>query len=470
MTKRTIDHTDETEFIELARRSRAASLRLQTASAADRNRALERIHHALDSHRSLIKKQNARDLENARTQNYSPQLIKRLDLQSSDKVDSMIQGVKEICEMPDPVGKTLLSTKFGISLVFRMIHGNFSRMDDGLELFRVSCPIGVVLIIFESRPEVVVNIAALAIKSGNAVILKGGKEAQQSNAILAKIIYDAISTDCGNVHQDSVLLVESRTAIDILLKMDEYIDLVIPRGSNQLVKHIQSNTRIPVLGHADGLCATYFDESLDEEMAIRVLIDAKTTAPSACNSTETLLIHESHLATPFFQTVVERLIEANVKIRAHENVFSACPKHGSIALATADDFDTEFLDTILAVKAVPSLAAAIAHINSHGSHHTDAIVTRSADNADMFMRSVDSAGVFWNSSTRFADGFRFGFGAEVGVSTNKTHARGPVGLEGLLIYKYRLHGSGQCTADYGSGKKKFKHEALHDADESRFQL
>ncbi|KAJ3229182.1 hypothetical protein HDU77_001661, partial [Chytriomyces hyalinus] len=351
----------------------------------------------------------------------------------------MVQGVKDIEMMDDPVGKTTLAT----------------RLDDGLDLYKVSCPIGVVLIIFEARPEinlwiqitfsqqqVVVNIAALALKSGNAVILKGGKEAAKSNAILTSIINEALSQS-KTISKDAVLLVESRTAIDELLKLDRYIDLVIPRGSNALVRHVQGSTRIPVLGHADGICATYLDEKLDPEMAIRVLIDAKTSAPSACNSTETLLIHESHISTSFFGSLVTKLTEAGIQLRMAEDCYDAAlklitpakdsetPKRrkqtdtSMISKATAQDFDTEFLDTILAVKTVPNVSAAIAHINSHGSHHTDAIISSSKENAESFMRSVDSADTFWNCSTRFADGFRFGFGAEIGVSTNKTHARGP---------------------------------------------
>ncbi|TPX47012.1 glutamate-5-semialdehyde dehydrogenase [Chytriomyces confervae] len=401
----------------LATRSRAASLSLQTASCKDRNAALSLIHKALLENADKIQQENKADIEAAtklaESGALSQQLVKRLGL-SGSKFADMVHGVKDIEMMDDPVGKTTLAT----------------RLDDGLDLYKVSCPIGVVLIIFEARPEVVVNIAALALKSGNAVILKGGKEAAKSNAILTSIINDALSQS-KTISKDAVLLVESRTAIDELLKLDRYIDLVIPRGSNALVRHVQGSTRIPVLGHADGICATYLDEKLDPEMAIRVLIDAKTSAPSACNSTETLLIHESHISTPFFGSLVKKLTEA--------------------------------------VKTVPNVSAAIAHINSHGSHHTDAIISSSKENAESFMRSVDSADTFWNCSTRFADGFRFGFGAEIGVSTNKTHARGPVGLEGMLIYKFRLYGNGQCTQDYGAGKKSYVHEKL-EVDEAKFQI
>ncbi|KAJ3226828.1 hypothetical protein HDU81_007095 [Chytriomyces hyalinus] len=363
----------------------------------------------------------------------SQQLVKRLGL-SGSKFADMVQGVKDIELMDDPV---------------------------------------------------VVNIAALALKSGNAVILKGGKEAAKSNAILTSIINDALAQS-KTISKDVVLLVESRTAIDELLKLDRYIDLVIPRGSNALVRHVQGSTRIPVLGHADGICATYLDKQLDPEMAIRVLIDAKTSAPSACNSTETLLIHESHISTPFFGSLVKKLTEAGIQLRMDEECYDAAlkaipatnssePKRrkqsdtSMISKATAQDFDTEFLDTILAVKTVPNVSSAIAHINSHGSHHTDAIISSIKENAESFMRSVDSADTFWNCSTRFADGFRFGFGAEIGVSTNKTHARGPVGLEGMLIYKFRLYGNGQCTQDYGAGKKSFVHAKL-EVDEAKFQI
>ncbi|KAJ3068197.1 hypothetical protein HDU98_008636 [Podochytrium sp. JEL0797] len=444
---------DNAHFEALAASARAASLLLQTATGAQRNTALARIHAALKENAERILEENAKDLVAAQTNNLSKQLIKRLDLSTKDKFESMLQGVLDIEKMDDPVGKTEMAT----------------RLDTGLDLFRVACPIGVVLIIFEARPEVVVNIAALAIKSGNAVILKGGKEAQHSNAILHRIICEALSSpDCA-VSKDAVCLVESRTAIDTLLKMDRCIDLVIPRGSNALVRHVQGNTRIPVLGHADGICTTYLDATCDPEMAIRILIDAKTSAPSACNSTETLLLHASHLKTPFFQTLLTRLTAANIQLRLAPELLPKDNTNPLITEAIPEDFTTEFLDTILAVQSVPTLAAAIAHINSHGSHHTDCIVTSSPENADTFLRSVDSADVFWNASTRFADGFRFGFGAEIGVSTNKTHARGPVGLQGLLIYKYRLHGEGQCTLDYGVGKKQYLHEKV-DVKGDLFQL
>ncbi|KAJ3296543.1 hypothetical protein HDU79_006379 [Rhizoclosmatium sp. JEL0117] len=442
----------------LAHAARGAALKLATATGDDRTAALRRIHAALKQNADRIKAENKKDLDNAAKNNLSKQLIRRLDLSGTDKFDAMLQGVLDIAEMEDPVGKTSLAT----------------RLDTGLDLYRVSCPIGVVLIIFEARPEVVVNIAALTIKSGNAVILKGGKEAQYSNAILHQIISEALCENTqSSVTKDAVLLVESRTAIDTLLQMDRYIDLVIPRGSNALVRHVQGNTRIPVLGHADGICTTYLDQNLDQESALRILIDAKTTAPSACNATETLLIHSSHLLTPFFHTLLARLTLANISLRLDPPLFTYLTplekQNALITEATEEDFSTEFLDTILAVRAVPTLSAAIAHINSHGSHHTDAIITTSSENADAFLRSVDSADVFWNASTRFADGFRFGFGAEIGVSTNKTHARGPVGVEGLLIYKFRLHGNGQCSGDYGVGKKEYKHEKL-EVEENKFQL
>ncbi|TPX49046.1 glutamate-5-semialdehyde dehydrogenase [Chytriomyces confervae] len=321
----------------LAIRSRAASLSLQTASCKDRNAALSLIHKVLLENADKIQQENKADIEAAtklaESGALSQQLVKRLGL-SGSKFADMVQGVKDIEMMDDPVGKTTLAT----------------RLDDGLDLYKLSCPIGVVLIIFEARPEVVVNIAALALKSGNAVILKGGKEAAKSNAILTSIINDALSQS-KTISKDAVLLVESRTAIDELLKLDRYIDLVIPRESNALVCHVQGSTRIPVLGHADGICATYLDEKLDPEMAIRVLIDAKKRKQSDTSM---------------------------------------------ISKATAQDFDTEFLDTILAVKTVPNVSAAIAHINSHGSHHTDAIISSSKENAESCMRSVDSADMFWN--------------------------------------------------------------------------
>ena len=332
-------------------------------------------------------------------------------------------------------------------------------------LERISCPIGVLLIIFEARPEVIANIASLAIKSGNAAILKGGKESTESFVAISKAISAAL--DKCHVPNGAIQLVTTRDVIPQLLDLDQFIDLVIPRGSNELVRYIKSNTKIPVLGHADGLCSIYLEHTAEPKMAADVIVDSKTSYPAACNSVETLLVEDSAIGT-VFPVAAEALISKGVALRCDakskaalqsklsENVFS------QVEDAKDVDYDTEHLALVLAVKVVNSLDDAILHINTHGSHHTDAILTSSDELAEKFMSGVDSAGVYWNTSTRMADGMRYGFGTEVGISTNKIHARGPVGLEGLMIYKYKIRGGGHVSAVYGEGegKKRFKHESL----------
>lgn len=348
-----------------------------------------------------------------------------------------------------------------------------TRLDDGLELERVSCPIGVLLVIFEARPEVLANIAALAVKSGNAALLKGGKESTRTMLAMATVLSRALGSSA--VPTAAVQLVKGRDVVAALLGLDRDIDLVVPRGSNELVRSIKAGTRIPVLGHADGLCTIFLDAGLqtadeaDEAyatMAADVLLDAKTGYPAACNSVETLLVHAAAVKQPAFRAVVARLLGAGVTLHCDATTLAVAVQVASeqtstqVRAAVEADYDTEFLSLDLAVKTVSSAAEAIAHINEHGSHHTDAILTGSSDTAELFMAAVDSAGVYWNASTRFADGMRYGFGTEVGISTNKIHSRGPVGLEGLTIYKYKLRGTGQAAGQYGEGKRTFKHEPL----------
>jgi glutamate-5-semialdehyde dehydrogenase len=340
-------------------------------------------------------------------------------------------------------------------------------LDDGLILERVTCPIGVLLIIFEARPEVIANIASLAIKSGNAAILKGGKESTESFVAISSVISSALKKV--DVPNEAIQLVTTRDVIPQLLSLDDSIDLVIPRGSNELVRYIKANTKIPVLGHADGLCSIFLEESADAQMAADVVVDSKTTYPAACNSVETLLVQQSALEKSW-PTVAAALLAKGVALRCDAQSKAALEKLERLQDATKSliqdvtpaDYDTEHLSLILAVKTVSSPTEAIAHINAHGSHHTDAILTSSRTQADHFLAGVDSAGVYWNASTRMADGMRYGFGTEVGISTNKIHSRGPVGLEGLVIYKYLIRGEGQLTAGYGAGdgKKHFKHERL----------
>lgn len=436
-------------IVNIAQRARIAANKLQYVTTQDKSVALNKIISVLADKKQEIFKANRTDKENAEilvnAGTLSASLFKRLDLEKGDKFDTMLKGVSDIDQLPDPTGQITYSCK----------------LDEGLELYRVTCPVGVLLVIFEARPEVVVNISSLAIKSGNAVILKGGKESILSLAALSTAIQSALADTV--IPPDAIQLVETREEIKALLELDKYIDLVVPRGSNSLVKYIQSNTRIPVLGHADGLCSVYVDKDADIDKAVRVVVDSKINYPAACNAAETLLVNRSILSTHLIP-ITTALQKANVKLHLDSESLSHLPSIDSslIKECVAEDFDTEFLDLEIAVKVVGDVEEAIQHINSHGSKHTDAIVTENEQVAKRFMQGVDAAGVYWNASTRFADGFRYGFGAEVGVSTNKTHARGPVGLEGLIIYKYKLYGNGHIVEEFGegSGKKKYLHEKL----------
>ncbi|KAJ2090620.1 glutamate-5-semialdehyde dehydrogenase [Coemansia sp. RSA 376] len=441
---------------QVARAAREASNLLQTISSAQKSAVLQRIRRVLEERRDEIVLANQQDKEAAQKEveagRLSSSLFKRLDIESGEKYATLLQGVDDVDRISDPIGQVTLARK----------------LDNDLDLYRVVCPVGVCLVIFEARPEVVVNIACLAIKSGNAAILKGGKEAARTNQALAEAIQHAIATTPATEGQTkfperSIQVVSTRDEISSLLDMDRYVDLVIPRGSNSLVRHIQNNTRIPVLGHADGICSTYLDESADVQKAVHIVVDAKTNYPAACNATEALLVHASVVSTVFVE-VARALLAAGVRLHADERSLAAIEQAGLssalVSRATEADFGHEYTDLDIAIRVVDSLDDAIDHINAHGSKHTDAIVTEERKNAEWFMRRVDAAGVYWNASTRFADGFRYGFGAEIGVSTNKTHARGPAGLEGLTIYKYYLFGDGQGAGDFGVGQGK--HQFLHE--------
>ncbi|KAE8361021.1 Aldehyde/histidinol dehydrogenase [Aspergillus caelatus] len=448
----------ESSAIDIARTASLASRRLATLSEADRNGALTALHDALLRNKNYILEANAKDVEMANqaaaSGNLSQSVLKRLDLSRPGKYDDMLKGILDVRDLQDPIGHVTLRT----------------LLDDGLVLERVSCPIGVLLIIFEARPEVIANIAALSIKSGNAAILKGGKESTESFVAISQVISDAISST--QVPKSSVQLVKTRDAISSLLAQDSLIDLVIPRGSNDLVRFVKDNTKIPVLGHADGLCSAYLHYDADPEVAIKVIVDSKTDYPAACNALETLLVHQDALET-IFPAIADALLSKGVSLRCDTaakvaliKTLPAAPGH-LLQDAIDSDYRTEFLDLILAVKTITtappgssSVETAVAHINSHSSKHTDIILTRSKDIADIFMKGVDSAGVFWNASTRFADGMRYGFGTEVGISTNKIHTRGPVGLDGLTIYKYLIRGNGHRACDYSEGGKRWKHQSL----------
>ncbi|KAJ7699062.1 gamma-glutamyl phosphate reductase [Mycena rosella] len=437
---------------EIAKSAKVAFEDSQLIPSAERVNALRHIHKALEFNKAEILSANREDLQAAQIEvdagRMSDSLLKRLHLDKGDKWDSMLQGVLDVADLPDPTG----------------IVSYAKELDDGLELYRVSCPIGVLLIIFEARPEVVVNIAALAIKSGNSAILKGGKESNRTTQLLSKAIAAGLSQS--SLPETYVQTIQTRAEVSSLLALDHYIDLVIPRGSNSLVQNIQNNTRIPVMGHADGLCSVYLDESANVDKAVRVVLDSKTDYPSACNSTETVIVHESLLHS-VWPVVGRALLEANVRLLCDAPTLSALtslsPAPPNLSLAapsTPASYTTEHLALTLSVLALPSLPAAIRFINAHSSHHTDCIVAESQLAASAFCRGVDSAGTFVNASTRFADGFRYGFGTEVGISTGRIHARGPVGLEGLVIYKYMLRstdGRGHVVSDFGAGGKRYKH-------------
>ncbi|KAI9891922.1 MAG: hypothetical protein M1814_002307 [Vezdaea aestivalis] len=437
----------------------AASSTLRRLSAQARDAALTAIHRGLTVAKDDILAANSRDLavatKAAADGTLSQSILKRLDLNRKGKWEDMLKGILDVQDLDDPVGKVSLRT----------------LLDDGLELERRSCPIGVLLIIFEARPEVIANIASLAIKSANAAILKGGKESTESFIAISTVISRAL--DNTEVPNGSIQLLTTRDSIPDLLKLDRYIDLVIPRGSNELVQYIQNNTRIPVMGHADGLCIIYLHNAADPEMAMRIICDAKLGYPAACNAVETLLVDDAALSKQL-PPIAEFLINQGVSLRcdiASKSALTAAlpPRQAALLQDSVDsDYDTEFLDLILAIKTIPhstdntAVEMAVAHINSHSSHHTDCIITMDSGVADTFKAGVDSAGVFWNTSPRMADGMRYGFGTEVGISTNKIHARGPVGLEGLTIYQYYINGSGQVPGDFyeGEGGKKWKHQQL----------
>lgn len=421
-----------------ARDAKEASYRLQSLTQAVRNEALQEIAAALQDHSQLIISANEKDLHESEKAGLNQVLLKRLRYDRK-KIAESVESLSSLVRQEDPIGRTVSRTE----------------LDTGLILERVTCPIGVIGVIFESRPEALVQISALCLKSGNAAILKGGSEAHHTNEVLAKVIIKAVS-DVDQRFEGAVQLLSTREEINKLLSLDQLVDLIIPRGSNQLVKFIQSNTKIPVLGHADGICHTYVDERADLDLALRVCYDAKVQYPAVCNAMETLLVHDS-VAMEFLPAMAERYRQAGVELRGDEGARTFM----EMKEATEDDWSTEYNDLVLSIKLVSSLDEAIAHINKYGSHHTDAIITSDERSARRFMDEVDSSSVMCNCSTRFADGYRYGLGAEVGISTNKTHARGPVGLEGLTIYKYRLTGSGHIVADYsGEGARSFVHRKL----------
>lgn len=407
-----------------------------------KNEALKAMIEALDGNRGIILSSNSKDVEDAERMEasggLSKAMVKRLKV-DDEKISGMIAGIEDVIRLPDPVGRTI-STK---------------ELDDGLTLYQISCPIGTIGTIFESRPDVVPQIMSLCLKSGNTVVFKGGREASRTNAVLFDILTKAAYSS--GIPEGAFVLMERREDVNEILGMDQYIDLLIPRGSNSFVQYIKENTRIPVLGHAAGICHIFVDRYADMDVATRVALDSKIQYPAVCNAVETLLV-DSEIASEFLPGMDASYHDNKVEIRADERAIGFM-EHAKEA--DESDWDTEYGDLIISVKVVDGIDEAIAFINRHGSHHTDAIISKDKDDISRFIKNVDSADVFVNASTRFADGYRFGKGAEVGISTNKIHSRGPVGMEGLMIYKYVLIGNGQVVKDYvGRDAKHFTHRDI----------
>lgn len=416
---------------EQAREMKLDSSKMAVTSKSERNHALEVIIAALEEKKEDIFAANRKDLQAAKDNGLDAPVLKRLKFDEA-KLNDVVKGIRELITLPDPLGKVQMKRE----------------LDEDLLLIRESCPIGVIGVIFESRPDAMVQISTLCLKSGNCAILKGGSEALHTNRILFQTIYHtAVSA---GMPANCMMQVEARSEISELLGCHESVDLLIPRGSNEFVQYIMEHTKIPVMGHADGICHIYADKDCDIEKSIKVILDAKTQYTAVCNATETLLVHKD-IAKDLLPALNRAFLEKSVEVFGTADVREIidCEE------ATEEDFKTEYLDLKISIKIVDNIQEAIEHINRYGSHHTDCILTENDETTYLFMQYVDSAGVYRNCSTRFADGYRYGFGAEVGISTGKLHARGPVGLEGLCTYKYKLFGNGHIVADYADGKKSF---------------
>jgi glutamate-5-semialdehyde dehydrogenase len=433
----TASEVQPVSLVELAQKTRQAARQLAVLPTDTRNDAIEAIARSLEAAAPEILEANARDCRIAEESGLPKPIYNRLKL-SKTKLEGAIAGVRDVGKLSDPVGRVQICRE----------------LDRDLLLKRVTCPLGVLGVIFEARPDAVIQITSLAIKSGNGAILKGGKEALHSCQAIVKAIYKGLAKT--KVDPAAIQLLTTREETLELLKLDEYVDLIIPRGSNSFVRFVQDNTRIPVLGHADGICHVYVDKAAALQKAVEIVLDAKTQYPAACNAMETLLVHRD-IASEFLKIAAPTLQGHNVELRGDRDLCESF----DITLATEEDWATEYTDLILSIKTLDSLEEAIAHINTYGSGHTDAIVTEDTAAADLFLAQVDSAGVFHNCSTRFSDGFRYGFGAEVGISTQKLPPRGPVGLEGLVTYKYQVTGNGHVAATYaGDNAKPFTHRDL----------
>jgi glutamate-5-semialdehyde dehydrogenase len=439
---------EETNVAQVARLAKEASRVLATLPAARRDAALRAAAYAIEQRKLEVLVANLKDCHDASQAVDAGQMSRALfkRLQTNEQgIAAMSQCVNEVAALPDPLGRRLAATE----------------LDDGLTLYKESCPIGVIAIIFEARPEVIPQVASLALKSGNAVILKGGAEAAHTNRALVSIWRDALRFFL-DVPAAAINLLHTRDDVGKLLQLDTDVDLIIPRGSRQFVKYIAENTRIPVLGHGEGLCHVYVDQAADLEKAVNIAFDSKVQYPAACNAMETLLVHRD-IAHEFLPLMVERFRAAGVEVRGCPGTVVYTP----VVPASEADWATEYSDLIISIKIVNSLEEAIKHIATYGSGHTESIVTEDKAAATQFMNRVDAAGVYHNVSTRFADGFRYGLGAELGISTGKLHARGPVGLEGLTTYKYKLFGDGHIVASYNKGERTFKHRRLEQKTEEK---
>ena len=423
---------------DIASRARKAFYTVSVSSCSRRNETLSHLADLLSEEKDKIFEANRADLDTAEAEQLAAPLLHRLTF-GTDKLNQTIRGLRALCGMPDPINRTLSSTEIA----------------ESLKLYRVSCPIGVVGVIFESRPDALIQISSLCIKSGNAVLLKGGREALRTNSVLCDLVRKALER--AGLPADSAQLLETREDVAQMLKEDSLIDLIIPRGSNSFVRYIMDHSRIPVLGHSDGICHVYVDRDADVKTALKVALDSKIQNVSVCNAMETLLVHKD-IASRFLPEFAGLLSSSEVEVRGDEET----RKLIDCLPAQESDWGTEYLDYILSIRIVSSLDEAVEHINHYGSHHTDCIVTENTGSASEFMNRIDSAGVYWNVSTRFADGFVYGLGAEVGIATGKLHARGPMGMEGLTTYKYKLIGSGQTMSEVRSGKVIYTHKPLKE--------
>ena len=440
----TVSATKHLNVVAVAHSARVASRKLALLSNETRTNALLAIADALESNAEWILAANAKDCTAAQplvdSGEMSQALYDRLRSKESG-VTEMAARVREVAGLPDPLGKRLASTE----------------LDDNLVLHKETCPLGVIAVVFEARPDVIPQVASLALKSGNALLLKGGAEASHSNEALVAIWREAVCR-FPDVPEDSLHLLQSRSDVMELLHLEGEVDLLIPRGSKEFVACIEQNSRIPVLGHGQGICHVFVDRLANANKAVAITLDSKTQYPAACNSVETLLVHKD-IASAFLPRIVAELKQANVEIRGCPRVLALLPAEKLIS-ATEQDWSTEYSDLILSVKIVDRFEDALEHIHKYGSKHTESIVTEDQSAAARFLCEVDAAGVFHNASTRFADGYRYGLGAEVGISNGKLHARGPMGIEGLTTYKYKLQGDGHTVAEYDTGRRRFKRKPL----------